>query len=242
MDNYQKPTPEEQAEVTAWEARRAEERRRKLDKTARVSATLQAVTELLHGWMYEPPTLDEYGLKQWHTIKNETTPGMELHIRHDMDAERLSITGAWPEYIHPETHERATSYPRTEERIAITTSATREPRAMAADIQRRFIPQYTAQYMEHAAELSDQIEAQRAAYTAARNIAAAMDTTPAPQGQYTSKNRMAYEWHAEKYNLHIRAEIRQYHASKPAMVKLTLDDLTEQEAHRLIRTIKEWRK
>lgn len=143
-------TRQAEPEVETWEARDKRERAVALINYNAVCDNLQRVaTGLGHGWSVLPNTDEESGHPDNRFLPRvRHTDGRELFFSRTRASEgRLEISGAnWPKY---QDKENRTQYIRPHElhpreaHPSITVSASKSPDAIAKDIARRLLPEYT---------------------------------------------------------------------------------------------------
>jgi hypothetical protein len=119
-----------------------------------------ALAERLPGWAFDEPHWTEY--QHVARLVNQEIPGARMYLNGTRQRGRVEVSGSYPEGV----------YIRTEERVNITVSTTREIDAVAKDIQRRFLGAYlrvfqsamerayqTAQAQVRARDVADELAA-----------------------------------------------------------------------------------
>jgi hypothetical protein len=126
-----------------------------------LEALARAIAPHLNGgtWQYQPQPADQDRRKWWATITGPN--GAEIHLTYR--DKRVNVYGEYPK----DQHNRYVmdSVKRYNEALpSITVSPSRPPQALAADIQRRFLPEYLGYLVKAQEEV-----ARRKAYDDKRN-------------------------------------------------------------------------
>ena len=109
-----------------------------------LDAELTAVLHHLPGWQLDPA----YARHAWCAVLRDGT-GKGIHVNATQAKGRLYISGMWP---FDAAHQQ--SIP--DNPLHISVARNRPPEKIAADLQRRFLPWYTAAYAEQVAQAARQ--------------------------------------------------------------------------------------
>ncbi len=99
-----------------------------------LDAELTAILPYLPGWQLDP----KYAQQTWCAVLRDGT-GKGIHVNATQAKGRLCISGIWPS---DSTHQQCTP----DKPLHISVARNRPPEKIAADLQRRFLPWYTAAY------------------------------------------------------------------------------------------------
>ena len=103
-----------------------------------LDAELTAILPYLPGWQLDP----KYAGHTWCAVLRDGT-GKGMHISATQAKGRLYISGMWPT---DSDHQQC----NPDKPLHISIARNRPPEKIAADLQRRFLPWYTAAYAEQA--------------------------------------------------------------------------------------------
>jgi hypothetical protein len=178
-------------------------------------ATLaQQIACNLEGWTWEVPKNDDVR-DAWQLLAGPD--GAKLHLRYDKYGGRIAIHGEYP-------RSGGTIYPwRDKDRPNdITVSAQREPRAIARDIQRRFLQEYLVAYRK-GLELLNTARAQE---QAKKDLAARLAKLC---GEPLRTNGLEFSrYQADCFHLEVRVD-------NPGRVRATIDCLDGEQAEAVLK-------
>ncbi len=129
-----------------------------------LDAELTAILPYLPGWQLDPA----YAAHTWCAVLRDGT-GRGIHVNATQAKGRFYLSGMWPS-----TSDRETCRPDKCQHITVARG--RPPEKIAADIQRRFLPWYTAAYAEEAERVSRQEAARDRQSELATELAALLGT------------------------------------------------------------------
>jgi len=129
-----------------------------------LDAELTEILKHLPGWQLDP----KFDGHCWCAVLIDGT-GRGIHVNATRSRGRLYLSGMWPT-----TSNRDTCRPDKCEHVTIARG--RPPEKIAADIQRRFLPWYTAAYAEEAERVSRQEAARDRQSELATELAALLGT------------------------------------------------------------------
>jgi hypothetical protein len=109
-----------------------------------LDADLTAILPYLPGWQLDTA----YARHTWCAVLRDGT-GKGIHVNATQAKGRLHISGMWPS---DSTHQQCTP----DKPLHISVARNRPPEKIAADLQRRFLPWYTAAYAEQAEQAARQ--------------------------------------------------------------------------------------
>ena len=109
-----------------------------------LDADLTAILPYLPGWQLDTA----YARHTWCAVLRDGT-GKGIHVNATQAKGRLHISGMWPS---DSTHQQCTP----DKPLHISVARNRPPEKIAADLQRRFLPWYTAAYAEQVERAAQQ--------------------------------------------------------------------------------------
>lgn len=124
--------------MTDWEKKKAE-------KARKLQGFAHAVASWMDGWEYRKPEgEDAHWVAQIYLMSEDgqRARGPTIHLTQDHNG-RVEVSG-----VYPRDNQGQACQSLNAQEVRIGVSITRDPRAAARDIQRRFIPRYLDYYRE----------------------------------------------------------------------------------------------
>ena len=145
------------------------------DDKRQLDAELAALLPFLPGWQLDPAYADH----TWCAVLRDGT-GKGIHVNSTQAKGRLYLSGMWPS-----TSDREACRPDKCQHI--TVARDRPPEKIAAEIERRFLPWYTAAYAEESERVRRHNEARNRQHELTADLAAILgpDITPRSDGNPT---------------------------------------------------------
>jgi len=164
------------------------------------------IAKHLPGWRHVE--LEEYQTSYLVPDGQEwTRGGMSIHLQADTYHKRIHISGSWPYSDHGCTTPRDVGA----ESPSITVSLDKDPKKIAADIQRRFLPHYLDIYPKCVAKIEHDKAGEARQHTVAKEFAKIMgDQTKNAHASWYGKDCYGHvdvNWGGDSATLELRGNV-----------------------------------